>query len=119
MGQEGLLGAFEEQVLLAVARGGSESYGMTVRRDIEERTARSVSIGAVYATMDRLETKGLIATRVAEPAIARKGRARKFFRLEEAGARALLRARELHASMWEGVDLSHLLQDTGSAGLSE
>ena len=116
MGQEGLLGAFEEQVMLAIARGRSEAYGMTVRRDIEERSGRSVSIGAVYATMERLAAKGLIAAHAGDPAVARKGRARKYFALEEAGARALLRAREVHAQMWEGVDLSHLAQDSGTAG---
>ncbi len=116
MGQKGLLGAFEEQVLLAIARGSDEAYGMTVRRDIEERSGRSVSIGAVYATMERLLAKGLVATRGADPAVARKGRVRKYFALEEAGARALIRSREVRAQMWEGVDLSHLAQDSGAAG---
>ena len=59
---DGLLGAFEEQVLLGVAHLAADAYGMTVRRFIEERTGRETSIGAVYATLERLERKGWIAT---------------------------------------------------------
>ena len=56
------LGAFEEQVLLAVLHARDEAYGMNVRREIEARTDREVSIGAVYATLDRLEAKGLVSS---------------------------------------------------------
>ena len=61
------LGEFEQLVLLALLRLGDEAYGMTVRREIEERAARDVSIGAVYATLDRLEEKGLVKSRLGEP----------------------------------------------------
>ena len=56
------LGTFEEQVMLAVLHARDEAYGMSVRREIEARTDREVSIGAVYATLDRLEAKGLVSS---------------------------------------------------------
>ena len=59
------LGEFEQIVLLAVARLGDEGYGMSIRREIEETAGRSVSIGAVYATLERLEKKSLVSTRFA------------------------------------------------------
>jgi PadR family transcriptional regulator PadR len=105
MSQDGLLGTFEEQVLLAVVHADADAYGMTVRRQIEERTGRSVAIGAVYATLDRLETKGLVSSWLAEPDETRRGRPRRFFKLEPEGAVALEQAREAHASMWRGVEL--------------
>jgi len=108
MGQDGLLGSFEELVLLAVGRGVGAAYGMTVRREIEERTGRDVAIGAVYATLDRLEAKELVASRVGGPEAERRGRARRYFRLLPAGVEALSIARETRAGLWQGIDLSEL-----------
>ncbi len=113
MGADGLLGAFEEHVLLGVARGNGAAYGMTVRRDIEERTGRDVAIGAVYSTLDRLEKKGLVVSRLSDGEPARRGRARRFFSLEPEGADALRTARELTRAMWEGLDPSSLLEGHG------
>ena len=106
MGRDGLLGAFEELVLLAVARGGGDGYGMTVRREIEQRTGREVTIGAVYSTLDRLETKGLVTSRLGDPDDDRRGRARRYFRIEPAGVDALSRVRTMRDGLWDGVDLS-------------
>ena len=61
-GDDAVPGSFEEQVLLAVAHLGERPYGMTVRREIEARTGAAVSIGAVYATLDRLDGKGWISS---------------------------------------------------------
>ena len=113
MGSDGLLGAFEEHVLLGVARGAGDAYGMTVRRDIEERTGRDVSIGAVYATLERLERKGFVASRLDDGSPERRGRARRFFTLEPAGADALRTARELSRRMWEGLDPASLVDGSG------
>ena len=99
------LGEFEQVVLLAVARLGGDGYGMTIRREIELRTGRAVSIGAVYATLDRLEKKGYLSSRVGEPTAQRGGRARRHFRLEDAGVRALWRTQRMLASMWRGLEL--------------
>ncbi len=114
MGVDGLLGAFEEQVLLSVARGAGESYGMRVRRDIAARTGRDISIGAVYATLTRLEKKGLVTSALRDGPPERRGRAQRFFRIEPAGADALRASLEQHRSMWEGLDPDALV-DGGSS----
>lgn len=90
------LGAFEQFVLLALLRLGDQAYGMTVRREIEARTGRAVSLGAVYATLDRLEQKGLVRSFSVSAAEipARGGRARRYFRVEASGEAALQRALE-------------------------
>ena len=106
MGRDGLLGAFEEMVLLAVARGRGEAYGMTVRREIHERTGRDVTIGSVYATLERLEAKRWIASRWEGGDEPRRGRARRRFHIEAAGVEALSRAREMRDGLWDGVDLT-------------
>ncbi len=83
------LGEFEQFVLLALVRLGDEAYGMAVRREIEARAERPVSIGAVYATLDRLEAKGLVRSRLGEATDERGGRAKKCFTMTAAGERAL------------------------------
>jgi PadR family transcriptional regulator PadR len=83
-------GAFEQLVLLALLRLGPDAYGMTVRREIEARTGRAVAVGAVYATLDRLQRKGLVSCHDgADAPPERGGRARRYFRIEPAGRRAL------------------------------
>src|SRR5262245_21897307 len=83
-------GAFEQLVLLALLRLGPDAYGMTVRREIEARTGRAVALGAVYATLDRLERQRLVSSRTgADAPPERAGRARRYFRVEPAGRRAL------------------------------
>ena len=114
MGRDGLLGAFEEMVLLAVARGGGDAYGMTVRREIEERTGREVTIGAVYSTLDRLETKGLLQSRLGDSAESRRGRARRRFRIVPSGVEALSRARQMRAGLWDGVNLADVAAESES-----
>lgn len=105
MGKGAYLGEFEQIVLLAVARLLGEGYGVTIRREIERRTGRDVTIGAVYATLSRLEEKSLLSSCEGEPEPRRGGRARRHFRLEPAGARALRAARGMMDSMWDGLDL--------------
>ena len=100
------LGVFEEQVLLAVLRTGRESYGMNVRREIERVTDRDVAIGAVYATLDRLEAKGLVASTRAHGG---GGPSRRLFEVRPAGARALADTRAMRDRLWQGVDLRGLL----------
>ena len=99
------LGEFEQVVLLAVAHLGGDGYGVTIRSEIERRGGRDVSIGAVYATLDRLERKGLISSREGEPTAERGGRARRHFALERAGVQALRRTQRMLAAMWADVEL--------------
>ncbi|HSR49702.1 MAG TPA: helix-turn-helix transcriptional regulator [Acidobacteriota bacterium] len=105
---EPLLGSFEELVLLAVAHLGGRAYGMQVRREIERRSGRSTTIGAVYSTLDRMEEKDYLASRMAETARERRGRARKYYALQPGGARVLLRAQELRRQMWGELDTAAL-----------
>jgi PadR family transcriptional regulator PadR len=99
------LGEFELVVLLAVARLGDEGYGVSVRREIERRTGRATAIGAVYATLERLEAKGCVSSYDGEASPVRGGRARRHFRLETGGVRALREARRQLDRMWDGVEL--------------
>jgi DNA-binding PadR family transcriptional regulator len=98
------LGALELSTLLAVARLGEEAYGLAVRHDLSERARRDYSVGAIYTTLQRLEDKGLLASRASEPLPVRGGRSRRHFRLTGAGARAIRDAERHAASMWAGVD---------------
>jgi DNA-binding PadR family transcriptional regulator len=99
------LGEFEQTVLLALARLGDEAYGVTMRMEIEERTGRQVSIGAIYPTLDRLEAKGFVSSYLGDPTPERGGRCKRYFKLTPAGVRALIRSREVLARMWEGLQL--------------
>jgi|SRR5579871_2421644 len=84
------LGEFELCVLLGLAHSAPPAYGVRIRASIEERTGRDVSIGAVYATLARLEYKGLVASILTESRPIPGGRGRKEFHLTPAGSRALL-----------------------------
>ena len=104
MAKGDLLGEFEQMVLLAVARLDGEGYGVTLRQEIAGRTGRDVSIGSVYSTLDRLESKALLSSRESEPEPVRGGRARRLFRIESAGMRALEESRRMMDALWDGVD---------------
>ena len=101
MSVDNSLGAFEEQVMLAVLHARDDAYGMIVRREIEARTDREVAIGAVYATLDRLEHKGLIAS----SRVAGDGGSRRVFSVTAAGTRALYETRAMRDRLWQGLDL--------------
>ena len=91
-----LLGEFEYLILTAAARLGEEAYGASIRREIEQATRRRCSIGALYTTLDRLEAKGFIATRMGEPTPQRGGRAKRLARVTAQGTRA---ASEFYAAV--------------------
>jgi PadR family transcriptional regulator PadR len=102
---ESPLGTFEEQVLLAVLRTAGDSFGMAVRREIERVTGRDVAVGAVYATLDRLEAKGLVASKRA----TQSGVSRRLFSVTRGGARSLEESRTMREELWRGVNLRPLL----------
>ena len=88
--------------MLAVVRTGDEAYGMTVRRELETVTGRSVTIGSVYATLDRLEAKGLVtSTRTAAPDAS----SRRVFAVTGVGVRSLEQTRATRERLWTGVKL--------------
>lgn len=111
MSADAPLGTFEEHVMLAVLRTREDAYGMEVRREIERVTGREVAIGAVYATLDRLEAKGLVDSLRTE----REG-SRRVFSLTARGATALAETRAMSERLWRGVDLSRLLLSPEGAG---
>jgi DNA-binding PadR family transcriptional regulator len=102
MGQRDYLGGFEQVVLLAVLRLRDNAYGMTVRREIMERTGRDVAIGAVYSTLDRLEAKGFTRSTTTK-STERPGRAKRCFIVTAQGVRALQEVREDLDALWHGV----------------
>jgi DNA-binding PadR family transcriptional regulator len=99
-----VLGDFEQLVLLALFRLGDDAYGATIRREIEERTGRDLAMSAVYVTIDRLEAKGLVRTRVGEPTAERGGRRRRHVSLLPAGRRALTSAYRRFKAMVDGLE---------------
>jgi DNA-binding PadR family transcriptional regulator len=105
MGRGEYLGELEQIVMLAVARLGADAYGMGIRREIEARAGRSMAIGAVYSTLERLEDKGYVKVVAKPPDPGRDGRARRFFELTRPGLDALQRAGEVQARMWAGLRL--------------
>jgi PadR family transcriptional regulator len=100
------LGEFEQIVILALLRLEERAYGVTVRQEIERRTQREVSIGAVYATLDRLEMKGYVTSRRGEPTAERGGRSKRIFRVTGRGAAALNRTHKALRNMAEGLSLA-------------
>lgn len=99
------LGEFEHLIVLALLRLEDRAYGVTVRQEIELRTKREVSIGAVYATLDRLERKGYVTSRRGDPTPERGGRSKRFFRVTAKGVLAVNRTQRALQSMAAGLDL--------------
>jgi PadR family transcriptional regulator PadR len=98
-----LLGPLEEQVMLAVLRTAGESYGMNVRRELETVTGRDFAIGAVYATLDRLEAKTLVESSRTEAMAGAPSR--RVFDVTPHGARSLEHTRAMRERLWTGVKL--------------
>lgn len=88
--------------MLGVLRTSGDAYGMAIRRELERVTGREVAIGAVYATLDRLDSKGLVSSARSD------GGSRRVFKLTRAGLRALAETREARDRLWSGVDLATL-----------
>ncbi len=98
------LGELEHLLMLSILRLGEAAYGVTMRREIEERTGRPVSLGSIYPTLDRLEEKGYVSSAMSEPTKERGGRSRRYFRLEQDGREALEQAHAVFTAMWEGLE---------------
>ncbi len=97
-----VLGAFEQAVLLAVLRLGDEAYGRAILKDVGARLEREVAPGAVHATLERLERKRLLTSRLGSGTPIRDGRARRFYTIEPGGVRALNDARAAMNRVWRG-----------------
>jgi len=97
------LGAFEQAVLLSILRLGEDAYGRAILREVQERLDRDVAAGAVHATLERLAKKGLVASRLGTGTLMRGGRARRFYKVQAKGVRALNNARATAESLWHGL----------------
>jgi PadR family transcriptional regulator PadR len=97
------LGEFEQAVLLAILRLGLNAYGVPIRHDLTERLGRAVSVGAIYTALERLEAKGFVSSWTGGATTERGGRAKRFYRVEAPGLRALDEARTATRNLWAGL----------------
>jgi DNA-binding PadR family transcriptional regulator len=105
MAREYNLGEFEQVILLAILRLTDDAYGVTIRREISAHTQRDSAPGAIYTTLDRLETKGFVRSSLGEATPERGGRAKRYFKVTAQGRRALKRARDEFARLASGLTL--------------
>ncbi|MEM9328427.1 MAG: PadR family transcriptional regulator [Bacteroidota bacterium] len=97
------IGEFEELCLLVAGILGEDAYGISVKREVEVRSGRSVTISTIHATLIRLEKKGLLASRMGGASESRGGRAKRLFELTAAGKQAILEVRDLRNQMWKDL----------------
>jgi PadR family transcriptional regulator PadR len=97
------LGTFEQAVLLAIVRLREDAYGRGIMREVQERLERDVAAGAIHATLERLEEKGFIRSKLGLGTPVRDGRARRFYRITPSGVEALNDARAAVQNLWQGI----------------
>ena len=102
-----VLGEFEQIVMLALVRVGSDAYGATVCAEIEQRGGRDVSVSAVHTTLERLEQKGLVKSRLGDPTPQRGGKRKRHYEVAALGMRSLQASYRSIRNMAEGIE--HLL----------
>lgn len=98
------LGEFEQMVVLTILHLDNDAYGLSIRRELEARIGRMVSHGAAYTTLDRLEDKGLLTSRLGDPVPGRGGRPKRYFEVTPAGVQALRDARGALVKLWNGLE---------------
>jgi DNA-binding PadR family transcriptional regulator len=99
------LGEFEQVTLLAILRLGDNAYGVTIRSEIEACTERDPSPGALYTTLDRLEDKGFVSSKLGDPTPQRGGRAKRFFTVTPTGREAVARSQRAYQRLLKGLKL--------------
>jgi PadR family transcriptional regulator PadR len=99
------LGEFEQVVLLAILRLGDNAYGVTIRNEITECTGREPAPGALYTTIDRMEAKGLVQSRLGDPTPQRGGRAKRYIKVTKRGRAAVIAVQRSYQSLLQGLDL--------------
>jgi PadR family transcriptional regulator, regulatory protein PadR len=103
MTERGYLGEFELMILLAVVNLGDEAYGVPISRELEAQRGRDVSVGSVYAALDRLESKGLVASSLGDPTPERGGKAKRYFRVTNEGLRQVHETRRVLSKLWQAL----------------
>ena len=97
------IGDFEQLILFALVRLGTDAYGVSIRGEIEKRTGRAISAGALYTALDRMEKRGLVTSRLGDPTPQRGGKRKRLYTLQPSGERALARVYESLRLMASGV----------------
>lgn len=105
MAQDKFIGEMEHMVLLAVVRLNEQAYGSQIRQCLADTAGRDLSIGALYTTLERLEQKGLLKSRLGEATAERGGRAKKYFAITAEGQQALHRSKQALDRLWQGLAL--------------
>ena len=103
MARQKPLGEFEIIVIAATQHRGKEAYGAAIKRDIEERTSRKASIGAIYTTLSRLEAKGYATSSLGEPTAIRGGKPKRFFEITPLGEEVFSQSLTMIGNMVEGL----------------
>jgi PadR family transcriptional regulator, regulatory protein PadR len=103
MGEHTYLGEFELTLLLTILRLGDEAYGVPLSRELAQQRGRDVSVGSVYAALDRLEAKGFVASYLGESTPERGGRAKRYFRVTRQGLRAVHETRRILTKLWQSL----------------
>jgi PadR family transcriptional regulator PadR len=103
MREHSYLGEFELMLLLTLIRLGDDAYGVTLSRELALRRGREVSVGSVYAALDRLELKGLVKSTLGESTPERGGRAKRYFRVTEQGLRSVQETRRVLTKLWRSL----------------
>ncbi len=98
---KGYIGEFEELVLLTVASLGEVAYGVAIKEEIEKRSDRSISIGALHSTITRLEEKNYLKSWLGEPTQERGGRRKRYFEVTQQGKVALHEIKQLRDDLWK------------------
>jgi PadR family transcriptional regulator PadR len=112
------LGEFELMLLLAVIQLGDDAYGVPISREMEKHRGRDVSVGSVYAALERLEAKGLVESNLGDPTPERGGKAKRFFRVTREGLRQVQETRRVLTGLWKALpELKH--DGTGEAAWSD
>lgn len=101
MTERGYLGEFELMILLAVVHLGDEAYGVPISRELEKHRGRDVSVGSVYAALERLASKGLVSSSLGDPTPERGGKAKRYFRVTKAGLGQMQATRRVLSKMWQ------------------
>ena len=97
------LGNFDLMLLLALLRLGDNAYGVTIAEELEKQTEREVVVASVYATLDRLQERGLVVSSLGESTPERGGRAKRYFRITADGVREVRDAQRCLMKLWKGV----------------
>ena len=103
MVERSYLGEFELMLLLAVIHLGEQAYGVPISRELEQNRGRDVSLGSVYAALERLETKGLVVSSLGDPTPERGGKAKRYFRITKEGLRQVRETRRVLTKLWKAI----------------